>query len=157
MNSIFSIFVLMAGTVNKVILIGNAGKDPEVRYLENGTGVATVPIATSETYTDKKTGEKRTITDWHNIVLWRGLAEIAKNYVKKGSKIYIEGKIRTRSYTDKDNIVRYATEVIADEMHLLTPRQESGENQGNAYPPSVETPNNPSPMNDIMDDDDLPF
>lgn len=147
----------MAGTVNKVILIGNAGKDPEVRYLENGVGVATITIATSENYTDKKTGEKRTITDWHNIVLWRGLAEITKNYVKKGSKIYVEGKLRTRSYTDKDNIVRYITEIIADELQLLTPRQEAAENQGASYPPSVETPNNPTPMNNIMDDDDLPF
>jgi single-strand DNA-binding protein len=147
----------MAGTVNKVILIGNAGKDPEVRYLENGVGVATITIATSENYTDKKTGEKRTITDWHNIVLWRGLAEIAKNYVKKGSKIYVEGKLRTRSYTDKDNIVRYITEIIADEMHLLTPRSEHAENQQASYPPSVEPQNNQALPDSFMSDDDLPF
>jgi single-strand DNA-binding protein len=147
----------MAGTVNKVILIGNAGKDPEVRYLENGVGVATIPIATSENYTDKKTGEKRTITDWHNVVLWRGLAEIARNYVKKGTKIYVEGKLRTRSYTDKDNVVRYATEIIADEMHLLTPRPEQAENQQASYPPSVETKNEQPLPDSFMSDDDLPF
>jgi single-strand DNA-binding protein len=147
----------MAGTVNKVILIGNVGKDPEVRYLENGVGVATIPLATSENYTDKKTGEKRTITDWHNIVLWRGLAEITKNYVKKGSKIYVEGKLRSRSYTDKDNVVRYITEIIADELQLLTPRTESIENQAQNYPPSMESSSNQALPDNFMSDDDLPF
>jgi single-strand DNA-binding protein len=147
----------MAGTVNKVILIGNVGKDPEVRYLENGVGVATVPLATSENFTDKKTGEKRTVTDWHNVVLWRGLAEITKNYVKKGSKIYVEGKLRTRSYTDKDNIVRYITEIIADELQLLTPRAESADSQQQSYPPSVESSNNQALPDSFMDDDILPF
>lgn len=147
----------MAGTVNKVILIGNVGKDPEVRYLENGVGVATIPLATSENYTDKKTGEKRTITDWHNIVLWRGLAEITKNYVKKGAKIYVEGKLRTRSYTDKDNVVRYMTEIIADELQLLTPKVENTENQQQSYPPSVESQSNQSLPDSFLSDDDLPF
>ncbi len=87
----------MAGSVNKVILVGNLGKDPEVRYLENGVSVARFPIATSETFTDKNSGEKREITDWHNIVLWRGLAKIAESYLKKGMKVYIEGKLKTRS------------------------------------------------------------
>jgi single-strand DNA-binding protein len=147
----------MAGTVNKVILIGNAGKDPEVRYLENGTSVASVTIAPTESFTDKKTGEKRSVTDWHNIVLWRGLAEITKNYVKKGSKIYVEGKLRTRSYTDKDNIVRYITEIIADELQLLTPKTENTENQQQNYPPSVESSNNQALPDSFMSDDDLPF
>jgi single-strand DNA-binding protein len=150
-------FAPMAGTVNKVILIGNVGKDPEVRYLENGAGVASLTLATSENYTDKKTGEKRTITDWHNIVLWRGLAEITKNYVKKGSKIYVEGKLRTRSYTDKDNIVRYITEIIADELQLLTPRAESADNQQASYPPSLEAKNEQPLPDSFMSDDDLPF
>jgi len=147
----------MAGTVNKVILIGNAGKDPEVRYLENGTGVATLTLATSESYTDKKTGEKRTLTDWHNVVLWRGLAEITKNYVKKGTKIYIEGKLRTRSYTDKDNVVRYTTEIIADELQLLSPKPETAQHTGESYPPSVESGQNPSPLNNMHNEDDSPF
>ena len=147
----------MAGTVNKVILIGNAGKDPEVRYLENGTSVASVTIATTESFTDKKTGEKRSVTDWHNIVLWRGLAEITKNYVKKGSKIYVEGKLRTRSYTDKDNIVRYITEIIADELQLLTPKTENTENQQQNYQPSVESSNNQALPDSFMSDDYLPF
>ncbi len=87
----------MAGTVNKVILIGNLGKDPEIRRLENGSMVATFSIATSDTYTDKTTGEKKEITDWHDIVVWRGLAEIAEKYLKKGYKVYIEGKLKKRS------------------------------------------------------------
>jgi single-strand DNA-binding protein len=89
--------------------------------------------------------------------LWRGLAEITKNYVKKGSKIYVEGKLRTRSYTDKDNIVRYITEIIADELQLLTPRAESADSQQQSYPPSVESSNNQALPDSFMDDDILPF
>ena len=85
----------MAG-INKVILVGNLGKDPEVRYLEGGTAVANFPIATSETFKDRTSGERKTNTEWHNIVVWRGLAEIAEKYLKKGSQIYLEGKLRTR-------------------------------------------------------------
>jgi single-strand DNA-binding protein len=150
----------MAGTVNKVILIGNVGKDPEVRYLENGAAVTTIPLATSEDFTDKTTGERKTVTDWHNVVFWRALAEIVQKYVKKGTKIYVEGKLRTRSYTDKDNIVRYNTEVIADQMQILTPRgeQNTEQNQGSSYPPSVETPKQPDANNMHFEDDDvLPF
>lgn len=151
----------MAGTVNKVILIGNTGKDPEVRYLENGVALAMVSLATSESYVDKKTGEKREMTDWHNIVFWRGLAEIVNNYVKKGMKLYIEGRLRTRSYTDKDNIVRYITEVVADEMQILTPRssESSAPAAQPSYPPSEETPKTMPPINNMHEDDDdgLPF
>lgn len=152
----------MAGTVNKVILIGNIGKDPEVRRLENGGVVANFPIATSETYTDRTTGERKENTDWHNIVLWRGLAEIAEKYARKGQKVYIEGKLKNRSWTDQNGNTRYTTEVLADEMTLLTPRSEnpSGEAPAQSPPPyptnSPQTP--PSPMNlGTMDDDDLPF
>lgn len=105
-------------SINKVILVGNAGKDPEIRYLENGTPVCTIPIATSEYYTNKN-GEKITNTEWHNVVLWRGLAEIAQKYVKKGTQVYIEGKIRTRSWDDKEGNKKYATEIVADNMQLL--------------------------------------
>jgi single-strand DNA-binding protein len=104
--------------VNKVILIGNLGADPEVRHLQNGVSVANFRIATSEVYKDKTTGEKREQTEWHSIVAWRGLAEITEKYLKKGSKVYVEGKLRTRKW-EKDGIDRYTTEVMADEMNLL--------------------------------------
>ena len=92
----------MSGSVNKVILIGNLGKDPDVRHLENGATVANFPIATSENYKDRKTGEKVSQTEWHNIVVWRGLADITERYLKKGDKVYIEVKLRTRSWQDQD-------------------------------------------------------
>lgn len=148
----------MAGSVNKVILIGNLGKDPEVRHLENGVSVANFPIATSEVYTDKNTGEKREITDWHNIVLWRGLAKVAENYLKKGMKIYVEGKLKTRSWTDENNQTRYTTEVVADQMTMLSRLEDDGPKKDN-YPGSIE--NNPvQPMDPNLGaepEDDLPF
>lgn len=123
----------MAGSVNKVILVGNLGKDPEVRYLEGGVAVAKFPIATSETYKDRTTGERKSQTEWHNIVIWRGLAEVAEKYLRKGSMVYIEGKMRTRSWQDKDNNVRYTTEVVADEMTMLGGRPDDGSNQNQGY------------------------
>ncbi len=105
--------------VNKVILIGNLGADPEVRHLQNGATVANFRIATSETFKDRQTGEKREQTEWHNIVAWRGLGEITEKYLRKGSKVYVEGKLRTRSWQDRDGNNRYTTEVHADEMTLL--------------------------------------
>jgi len=107
----------MAG-VNKVILIGNLGKDPEVRYLENGVAVANFSLATTENYKNKD-GERVSQTEWHNIVLWRGLAEIAEKWLKKGSSVFIEGKIRTRKWEDKDGNTRYNTEILADNMTML--------------------------------------
>jgi len=104
--------------VNKVILLGNVGADPEVKYLEGGTCVASVRLATSETYKNKN-GEKITNTEWHNIVLWRGLGEITEKYVKKGSQLYIEGKIKTRTWDDKDGIKRYTTDIVADSMQMI--------------------------------------
>lgn len=147
----------MAGSVNKVILIGNLGKDPEVRHLENGAVVANFSIATSETYTDKTTGERRENTDWHDIVAWRGLAEIAEKYLRKGQKVYIEGKLKKRSWQDKEGNTRYTTEVVADEMTMLT-RGEQG-TVSNAPYDSSGTPEAPSKIDDIMnkDSDDLPF
>lgn len=111
--------------VNKVILVGRLGKDPEVRNLENGATVANFTMATSETYKDKTTGEKKEITDWHNIVLWRGLAEIAQKYLHKGDMIYVEGKLRTRSW-EKEGITRYTTEIIGDNMTMLSTRGGGG-------------------------------
>jgi len=111
-------------SVNKVILVGNVGKDPEVRYIDTNVPVARFPFATSETYRSRD-GERITTTEWHNVVLWRGLAEVAEKYVKKGSQLFIEGKIRTRSYDDRDGNKRYITEIIADNMQMLGRRSDN--------------------------------
>lgn len=105
--------------VNKVILVGRLGKDPEVRNLDSGVAVANFTLATSESYKDKTTGEKKEVTEWHNIVLWRGLAEIAQRYLHKGDMVYIEGKLRSRSW-EKEGVTRYITEVVADNMTMLS-------------------------------------
>tara|TARA_B110000285_G_scaffold34980_1_gene37405 strand:- start:765 stop:1211 length:447 start_codon:yes stop_codon:yes gene_type:complete len=148
----------MAGTVNKVILIGNLGKDPEVRHLENGAIVANFPIATSESYTDKNTGQKVVNTDWHDIVVWRGLAGVVEKYVRKGQKVYIEGKLRKRSWQDKDGNTRYSSEVVADELTILS-KNENAESSNQAPYSSSGTPDKPSKVDDIInnDDGDLPF
>ncbi|MBD2768772.1 single-stranded DNA-binding protein [Hymenobacter sp. BT664] len=117
----------MAG-VNKVILVGNLGKDPEVRHLEGGVSVAHFTLATNEYYKDKQ-GSRVERTEWHNISAWRGLADMADKYLKKGQQVYIEGKLRTRQYQDKDQQTRYITEIIADEISML-----GGRPQGAASP-----------------------
>jgi single-strand DNA-binding protein len=151
----------MAG-VNRVILIGNLGKDPEIRSLEGGVKVANFSLATSESYKGKN-GEKVEQTEWHNIVLWRGLAEVAENYLKKGNSIYIEGKIRTRDWTDKDGNKRYTTEIIGDNMVMLGSRRDQGDN-GNTPPPypKQDKPAPHEPQDQGIDltaetGDDLPF
>lgn len=111
--------------VNKVILIGRLGRDPEIRNLESGVAVANFTMATSETYRDRTTNEKKEVTEWHNIVLWRGLAEIAQKYLHKGDMVYIEGKLRTRSW-EKEGVTRYTTEVVADNMTMLSPKGTGG-------------------------------
>ena len=111
-------------SVNKVILVGNVGKDPETRYLEGGTAVSKFPLATSEVYRNRE-GEKITNTEWHNIVLWRAMAEVAEKYVKKGTQLYIEGRIKTRSYTDKEGNTRYITEITGDNMQMLGKRSDN--------------------------------
>ena len=149
----------MAGSVNKVILIGNLGKDPEVRHLENGATVANFPLATSEVYTDRNTGQKVENTDWHDIVVWRGLAEVVEKYVRKGYKVYVEGKLKKRSWQDKEGNTRYSTEVVADELSILSrPAEARQENPGAPYD-SQGTPAQPSKVDDILkkDNDDLPF
>jgi len=125
----------MAAGVNKVILIGNLGKDPEVRHLESGTVVANFPIATTESYKDKS-GTRQEMTEWHNIVLWRGLAEIAEKYLKKGNQVYIEGRLQSRSWEDKEGNTRYITEVVGNNLTMLgggrnTENSNSGEQQKN--------------------------
>lgn len=115
-------------SLNRVTLLGNLGADPEIRHLPSGIPVANFRMATTESYKDKTTGEKRDQTEWHSIVAWRGLAEVAEKYVKKGSKVYIEGKLRTRQWQDKDGVQRYSTEIQADQMILLD--RPSGDRSG---------------------------
>jgi len=135
-------------SVNKAILIGNLGADPELRYTPGGAAVASFSLATTEKYKNKD-GELQERTDWHNIVCWGRQAEIANEYLKKGSPVYIEGRIQTRSYDDKDGIKRYRTEIITRQMQLLGGRQSSAPpSQGQAPHPEPEIP---------ADDDDLPF
>ena len=112
----------MARGVNKVILVGNLGKDPESRYMPNGKAVTNFSVATSESWKDKQTGEQREQTEWHNIVMYERLAEIAAEYLKKGSQVYLEGRLRTRKWQDKEGRDRYTTENIANEMQMLGSR-----------------------------------
>jgi len=144
----------MAG-VNKVILLGNLGKDPEVRHLEGGATVANFPMATSETYKDKTTGEKKEITEWHNIVVWRGLADVAEKYLKKGSKIYLEGKLKTSSW-EKDGVKRYTTEIVGDNFVMLSTKSSEDSNHPSGGGTVETTAPSPSGEN-TAGSDDLPF
>ena len=151
----------MAAGVNKVILLGNLGKDPEVRHLDNGRAVANFSIATSETYKNRS-GERVTNTEWHNIVLWTPLAEIAERYLKKGSQVYIEGKITTRSYDDKDGNKKYITEIVGREMTLLArPADGSGDSSGERSGDRTENLSDYNNTNieksEEEETDDLPF
>ena len=124
--------------LNKVLLIGNVGKDPEIRNLESGVSVATITLATSERYKDRS-GESKEITEWHTIVAWRQLADLARNYIKKGTQIYVEGRIRSRSWEDQNGVKHYVTEILADSIQLLGRRPESSAiPQGGAYTPPVQ-------------------
>jgi single-strand DNA-binding protein len=149
-------------SVNKVILVGNVGKDPEIRHLDTGVAVANFPLATSESYIAKN-GEKVTTTEWHNIVLWRGLAEVAEKYVTKGRQLYIEGRIRTRNYDDKDGNKRYITEIYGDTMQMLGSKNDdkTGTNQYNSQGNSTMAPQSTVPNEPDIDesggDEDLPF
>ena len=158
----------MASSVNKVILIGNLGKDPELRHLESGVGVANFSLDTSETYKDRKTGERVSQTEWHNVVLWRGLADVAEKYLKKGDKIYIEGKLRTRSWQDQQGNNRYTTEIIADNMTMLgkaTDRNTVDSESSNTPQPKENTSNSENKTEKLSEEfsspedenDDLPF
>lgn len=148
-------------SVNKVILIGNVGKDPEVRHLDSGVAVANFPMATSESYTAKN-GDRITTTEWHNIVLWRGLAEVAEKYVTKGRQLYIEGRIKTRSYDDKDGNKRYITEIYGDVMQMLGSRDSqsgggsSSQDETDQSSTSSSSVSEPEP-DDAEVEDDLPF
>ena len=154
-------------SLNKVLLIGNVGKDPEIRHLQGGASVATITLATSERYKDRN-GESRELTEWHTIIAWRQLADLAENYIRKGSQIFVEGRIRSRSWDDQNGQKRYATEIQADVIQLLGRRNDSpapqqpapAHNQGGYNAPAQ--PQQSTPMvnpADLTDDgtDDLPF
>lgn len=135
--------------VNKVILVGNLGKDPEVRYLDNGVAVANFSLATTENYKNKQ-GERVSQTEWHNIVFWRGLAEVAEKYLKKGDSVYVEGKLRTRRWEDKDGNPRYTTEILADNMTMLGNKRSTDSEE-------LSNPNTSDVSNVNETEDDLPF
>ena len=137
--------------INKVILIGNVGADPEVRYLDGGVAVARFSLATTEVYNNKN-GEQVRQTEWHNIVLWRGLAQIAEKYVKKGMLLYIEGRLRTRNWEDQNGVKRYTTEIYGDNMQMLTRKQDMPER-----PAETPAPQAPAAISTLDDSDDLPF
>jgi single-strand DNA-binding protein len=140
--------------VNKVILVGHLGKDPEVRHLENGVNVASFSLATTETITNKN-GERQDLTEWHNIVVWRGLADVAEKYLKKGKQIYVEGKIRTRSWDDKEGVKRYTTEIVADSFTMLGKKEDSG--SSNSSNSNTSIPSASEIISSAEGADDLPF
>ena len=154
-------------SVNKVILVGNVGKDPEVRHFENDGAVANFPLATTERgFTARNGQEIPERTEWHNIVVWRGLAKVVESYVKKGTQLYIEGKMRTRSYDDKDGNKRYTTEVYADSLQLLGRKSDNPAAAAQAggmmaQQPEQNTPNNNTAQEETFlgndETDDLPF
>lgn len=153
----------MAG-VNLVIILGNLGNDPEVRYMPNGEPVANISIATSETWNDKNTGEKREKTEWHRVTAYRRTAEIIGQYTRKGSKLYVEGKLQTRKWTDNNGVDRYTTEIIADSVQLLDSRGDGNRGhddhssrggQGHQQPQQNNAPQYNPPAQD--DFDDVPF
>ena len=149
----------MAG-INKVILIGNLGSDPEVRYTPSGAAVANFSIATSEEWKDKDSGEKRERTEWHRIVAWRTLGEICGEYLSKGRQVYIEGKLQTRSWEDRDGNKRYTTEIVASQMQMLGSRDDSyGNSSGGGFrrDESAPGPSAPGPGFPGEPDDDIPF
>ena len=147
----------MARGVNKVILIGNLGKDPEVRYMPNGNAVANITLATSESWKDKTSGEQQEKTEWHRVVMFRRLGEIAGEYLKKGSKVYIEGKLQTRKWQDSSGNDRYTTEIVADQMQMLDSRGGSANFSGESKsaPTTAPAPAAAAAGGDF--DDDIPF
>jgi single-strand DNA-binding protein len=152
--------------VNKVILVGNVGNDPEVRYMPNGNAVANVSVATSDSWKDKNTGDQQERTEWHRVVFFNRLAEIVEQYIKKGSKLYLEGRLQTRSW-EQDGVKRYSTEIVASEMQMLDSRGSAGSAQDFGGPtsapgPSSQKPGEASeptapPSNFDNFDDDIPF
>lgn len=142
-------------SVNKVILVGNLGADPETRFMPNGDAVANIRLATTESWKDKETGEKKELTEWHRVVFRAKLAEIVGQYLKKGSSVYIEGRIRTRKWQDKEGQERYTTEIEAREMQMLGGKPSAA---GDAQRSETTKPSQPAKANSFEDmDDDIPF
>ena len=162
-------------SVNKVIIVGNLGRDPEIRYMPSGDAIANIAVATSYKSKDKNTGEQREVTEWHRISFFGRLAEIVGQYLKKGSSVYVEGRLQTRKYTDKDGVEKYATDIVAENMQMLGGRQgmggDGGMDDGGGYeaPPQRQAPQRqappapaarpaPKPAPNFSDmDDDIPF
>lgn len=143
--------------VNKVILVGNLGQDPDVRYMANGNAVANVSLATSDSWKDKNTGEQQEKTEWHRVVFFNRLAEIVEQYVKKGSKLYVEGRLQTRSW-EQDGVKRYTTEIVASEMQMLDSRGGNAGSDRDAPVGSASNPAKPAPQQNFDNfDDDIPF
>lgn len=144
-------------SVNKVIIVGNLGKDPDVRYMPNGDAVTNITLATTESWKDKASGEKKEATEWHRVVFFRKLAEIAGQYLKKGSQVYIEGALKTRKWQDKDGQDRYTTEIVADEMKMLGSRQGIVDEQQTSSTPSQQrvSPSSSGSFSDF--ESDIPF
>ena len=151
----------MARGVNKVILVGNLGRDPEMKYTASGAAIANVTIATSESWNDKQTGEKVEKTEWHRVVAFQRLAEIMGEYLKKGSQVYIEGKLQTRKWQDQNGQDRYTTEVVANDMQMLGARGDAGgAQQGGGFRQNQQTQQAAAPANTGgggFDDEDIPF
>lgn len=141
--------------INKVILVGHLGKDPEVRHLDGGVSVASFPLATSETF--NKDGRKVEQTEWHNIVMWRGLADVASKYLQKGKLVYIEGKLRTRSFEDRDGNKKYTTEVVAENFTMLGRKSDFENENGGSTQQSTRQVEQPMNLDSGSPDDDLPF
>jgi single-strand DNA-binding protein len=156
-------------SVNKVIIVGNLGRDPETRYMPSGDAITNIAVATTDKWKDKATGEQKEATEWHRISFFGKLAEIAGQYLKKGSQVYIEGKLRTRKYTDKDGVEKYSTEIVADSMQMLGSRQgmgggsapmDEGSYGGGAPRVPAQTPARAparQASNINIEDDDIPF
>lgn len=147
----------MAG-INKVIIVGNLGNDPEMRTMPNGEAVANISVATSEAWNDKNTGERRELTEWHRIVFYRRQAEVCGQYLRKGSKVYIEGRLRTRKWQDQNGQDRYTTEIQGDVLQMLDSRSSSNGYEGQQTTHQEQTPSAPPPMTPSDNfDDDIPF
>lgn len=146
----------MARGINKVILVGNLGNDPEVRYMPSGGAVANISIATSESWKDKQSGEQQERTEWHRVVFFNRLAEIVGEYLKKGAKVYVEGSLRTRKWQDQSGVERYTTEIVASEMQMLDGRGGPG---GSAPSMSKSSQQQAAPVEPVSEefDDDIPF
>jgi len=143
----------MARGINKVIVVGNLGQDPDTRYMPSGSAVTNITVATNESWKDKQTGEQKDRTEWHKVAMFGRLAEVAAEYLRKGSQVYIEGKLRTRKWQDKQGNDRYTTEIVADEMQMLGGRGGGGAPMSNEGPPP-----SPPPQGSSDDfDDDIPF